>query len=68
MICSDKTGTLTLNEMCCTKLVLPHAAAQLEAFSVEGNGYSPVGHVNGLSIDWKSNKALSFFSTSGTSN
>ena len=65
VICSDKTGTLTLNEMCCTKLVLPQAAAQMEAYTVEGNGYSPVGQVNGLTIDWKVNKALSFFSSPG---
>ena len=61
VICSDKTGTLTLNEMCCTKMVLPQSASEMKSFTVEGNGYNPMGHVNGLSIDWKSNKALRFF-------
>ena len=61
VICSDKTGTLTLNEMCCTQMVLPQSASEMKSFKVEGNGYSPVGHVNGLSIDWSSNKALRFF-------
>jgi len=61
VICSDKTGTLTLNEMCCTKLVLPSASAAMDAFVVKGNGYLPVGSVEGLAIDWATNQALGFF-------
>lgn len=48
IICSDKTGTLTTNEMCCTKLVLPTSGNNLEAYTVEGHTYAPLGVVNGL--------------------
>ena len=40
VICSDKTGTLTLNEMTAVELV-----SQLHAHPVSGTGYSPIGHI-----------------------
>ncbi len=40
VICSDKTGTLTLNEMTAVELV-----SQLHAHEVTGSGYSPAGHI-----------------------
>ncbi|MDO5288071.1 MAG: HAD-IC family P-type ATPase [Pseudomonadota bacterium] len=40
VICSDKTGTLTRNEMTCRQLI----TAQSQA-SASGNGYAPVGQV-----------------------
>ncbi|CAJ1405003.1 unnamed protein product, partial [Effrenium voratum] len=61
VICSDKTGTLTLNEMCCTRMVLPRSPTEMQSFSVEGNGYSPLGKVMDWSADWQGNKALRFF-------
>ncbi len=47
-ICSDKTGTLTQNEMTVTKLWVHHAE-----FDVTGQGYQPEGvfNRNGKSID-----------------
>lgn len=39
VICTDKTGTLTKNEMTVTKIWLPDAE-----ISVEGAGYEPVGN------------------------
>ncbi|CAJ1409713.1 unnamed protein product, partial [Effrenium voratum] len=57
VICSDKTGTLTTNEMCVVKLALPEGGA-MKAYDVEGYNYTPVGKVTGLSIDWKKCNAL----------
>lgn len=46
VICSDKTGTLTRNEMMVSSL----AAAEL-VYSVGGNGYAPEGRVRGREAD-----------------
>jgi Ca2+-transporting ATPase len=40
VICSDKTGTLTLNEMTAVELVV-----QLRSHAVSGSGYSPDGEI-----------------------
>lgn len=45
VICSDKTGTLTTNEMSCVRFVVPHSAEELDIFNVEGHTYAPVGRV-----------------------
>ncbi len=48
VICSDKTGTLTRNEMTAVRLMLPDRELQ-----VSGSGYAPVGgfHHGGTRVD-----------------
>ena len=46
VICSDKTGTLTLNEMTAVELV-----TQLRGHSVSGTGYEPTGTIDHLPGD-----------------
>ncbi|CAK0899633.1 unnamed protein product, partial [Prorocentrum cordatum] len=58
VICSDKTGTLTTNEMCCTRLALPISGTQMRCHTVEGHTYAPIGTVEDLSIDWVRDKAI----------
>jgi len=57
VICSDKTGTLTTNEMCVVKLAMPEAGS-MKAYDVEGHNYTPVGVVKGLSVKWGESKAI----------
>lgn len=56
VICSDKTGTLTRNEMTVQRLI---TATQL--FSVTGGGYAPEGeiHLNGSRIEINQHQELS---------
>jgi len=67
VICSDKTGTLTTNEMCCQRLVLPTSATSLKVHEVEGNTYAPIGEIKDTKIDWAANKALQTFAKIGAS-
>ncbi len=46
VICSDKTGTLTLNEMTAVELVM-----QLRSHDVTGSGYEPRGEIEHLPTD-----------------
>lgn len=48
VICSDKTGTLTTNEMCVTDVYIPTAPQRFENFSVEGHSFEPKGEVQGF--------------------
>ncbi|XP_062081932.1 calcium-transporting ATPase 4, endoplasmic reticulum-type-like [Humulus lupulus] len=54
VICSDKTGTLTTNQMAVAKLVaIGSRAGTLRAFGVEGTTYSPI---DGKIQDWPSGR------------
>jgi|694.fasta_scaffold62244_3 Ca2+-transporting ATPase len=46
VICSDKTGTLTLNEMTARRLVSEGVER-----TVSGEGYSPIGEISGMAGD-----------------
>ncbi|CAE7477053.1 ECA4 [Symbiodinium natans] len=62
VICSDKTGTLTTNEMCCTRLVLPMSSSQMVSYIVEGHSYAPIGLIQGLAeVDWQKQGNLQAF-------
>uniref|UniRef100_A0A3B3CQ91 Calcium-transporting ATPase n=1 Tax=Oryzias melastigma TaxID=30732 RepID=A0A3B3CQ91_ORYME len=49
VICSDKTGTLTTNQMCVTKMFVIKSAdgdhVDLDAFDISGSKYTPEGEV-----------------------
>ncbi|CDJ33632.1 calcium-transporting ATPase, putative [Eimeria mitis] len=46
VICSDKTGTLTTNEMTCVRFaVVAQNATQVDVFTVEGSGFNANGNV-----------------------
>jgi len=61
VICSDKTGTLTTNEMCVKKLALPTSGSRIATHTVEGHSYAPVGNVKELIPEWETNKGLQAF-------
>ncbi|HEX7767609.1 MAG TPA: HAD-IC family P-type ATPase, partial [Nitrospira sp.] len=69
VICTDKTGTLTKNEMTVTRLIVGDGA-----FEVTGEGYEPVGEVrqrsaelNGLDPAQSGQRGNAFSSTSAAS-
>ena len=45
IICSDKTGTITTNEMSCVELVLPVTQNEMTKHSVNGITYAPIGEI-----------------------
>jgi P-type E1-E2 ATPase len=52
IICSDKTGTLTTNEMTVTDFIfLGNKTSQIEHYEVEGHSYEPKGEIRGFSGD-----------------
>ena len=46
VICSDKTGTLTTNEMSCVELVLPVTKTEMAKHAVSGITYAPIGDIS----------------------
>lgn len=55
VICSDKTGTLTQNEMTAQNVVTRN-----QIFNVSGTGYAPIGEItyNGNTVDFKKKETL----------
>jgi Ca2+-transporting ATPase len=48
VICTDKTGTLTTNEMTAVSLVLFEKNGPIVEHPISGSSYSPVGFVDGI--------------------
>lgn len=62
VVCSDKTGTLTMNEMVAQAVILSD-----KTYQITGNGYNPIGSINDISnnrpADLDQDKVLSHFLT-----
>jgi len=48
VICTDKTGTLTTNEMTAVSLVVFEEDRTVVEHNIIGSSYSPVGHIDGI--------------------
>ncbi|EGD75576.1 ATPase [Salpingoeca rosetta] len=59
VICSDKTGTLTTNQMCVLDFFTVNNDKSLHCYNVSGSSFEPVGDItiNGRPADVKSSKA-----------
>ncbi|OCH95585.1 calcium-transporting ATPase [Obba rivulosa] len=51
VICSDKTGTLTTNQMSVSKFVVAEPGGVLREFHVEGTSFAPLGSVKSVGKD-----------------
>ena len=60
VICCDKTGTLTMNEMTVKKI-----ATDNSVFSVSGDGYSPIGSIELLEGSYLAKDALNMLLIAG---
>ncbi|CAD6903216.1 unnamed protein product [Tilletia controversa] len=67
IICSDKTGTLTTNQMSVTRFATfsgGQSASELEEYYVEANGFSPDGQISSVSEHGGQSDTLPAYGTS----
>ena len=59
VICSDKTGTLTTNQMCVLDFFVVNNDKSLHAYNVSGSSFEPVGDITiqGKKVDCSQSKA-----------
>ena len=58
VICSDKTGTLTTNEMCVTTVSTFDKKGESTCYAVSGVSYNPEGEIEGMSSENKAMKNI----------
>jgi magnesium-transporting ATPase (P-type) len=58
IICSDKTGTLTTNEMCVKNVIMVEGenASNIVVYDVDGTSYAPEGKIHNLENQIKHNQ------------
>lgn len=66
VICSDKTGTLTTNEMVAVRFVVAEDKTHTQTYTVEGVNYAPIGKIDqGFENIKDDGDALSLFARCG---
>lgn len=63
VICSDKTGTLTTNEMVVKEFFVFEDVKKVASFNVTGTSYEPIGEVTGMTNEQANWEVVKTFNT-----